>query len=513
MMEEKLTSIQQIALEGEIALALSSSKHDADIKLRIYYILKELRKSEEFKPAILKIIRNAVTFDGSIVDRLNLEARTEGVPSWLWVDKAIADIKLSLKTGELTFSESSISIDKREERKKLVRSAFVRFSRASLIVSPYSANLLFNSILEDNDLDFLHSVCFYLKEIYTNAISEGHIKGDETDKRIFNVEFTLEDILNINAETEALKRKASVRDTLNPLNPANYTQKEVDFLNLTDEQLQEFINNCPSDSDEDETNETADTNEPNSTTSTTVIKNGKVILHEVKKGDKVVSLEGEIHEELPKHGADLIVSQPLKSETIFLEGTISPVELSNFISEKVIELFQNNTTRKETITKETDLKYIVHSAGQIFSGDCRFDQVSGAVKFVDAVQIFPAVLRSGTGNIGVEIPIRLLTTDDLIDPGFKCFLKFVIFFKFQRVSDTFEDFSGVGVIKIFTQTFVSFKVKSIDSAAFLSFSDGGRDGGSKRGFPARSKYTVIQTDIGNAGGFKFFHHIVSFLFC
>ena len=77
MMEEKLTSIQQIALEGEIALALSSSKHDADIKLRIYYILKELRKSEEFKPAVLKIIRNAVTFDSSIVDRLNLESRTE----------------------------------------------------------------------------------------------------------------------------------------------------------------------------------------------------------------------------------------------------------------------------------------------------------------------------------------------------------------------------------------------------------------------------------------------------
>ena len=166
-------------------------------------------------------------------------------------------------------------------------------------------------------------------------------------------------LLYINAETEALKRKASVRDTLNPLNPANYTQKEVDFLNLTDEQLQEFINSCPSDSDENEIDETADTNEPNSTTSTTVIKNGKVILHEVKKGDKVVSLEGEIHEELPKHGADFIVSQPLKSETIFLEGTISPVELSNFISEKVIELFQNNTTRKETITKETDLKYIV----------------------------------------------------------------------------------------------------------------------------------------------------------
>ena len=355
MMEEKLTSIQQIALEGEIALALSSSKHDADIKLRIYYILKELRKSEEFKPAVLEIIRNAVTFDSSIVDRLNLESRTEGVPSWLWVDKAIADIKLSLKTGELTFSESSMSIDRKEERKKLVRSAFVRFGRASLIVSPYSANLLFNSILEDNDLDFLHSVCFYLKEIYTNAISEGHIKGDETDKRIFNVEFTLEDILNINAETEALKRKASVRDTLNP---ANYNpQKEFDFL--TDEQLQEFINSCPSDSDEDEADETADTDELDPTTSTTVIKNGKVIFHEVKKGNKVINTEGEIHEELPKHGADFIVSQPLKSETISLEGTISPAELSNFISEKVIELFQNNTTRKEAITKETDLKYIV----------------------------------------------------------------------------------------------------------------------------------------------------------
>ena len=355
MMEEKLTSIQQIALEGEIALALSSSKHDADIKLRIYYILKELRKSEEFKPAVLKIIKNAVTFDSSIVDRLNLESRTEGVPSWLWVDKAIADIKLSLKTGELTFSESSMSIDRKEERKKLVRSAFVRFGRASLIVSPYSANLLFNSILEDNDLDFLHSVCFYLKEIYTNAISEGHIKGDETDKRIFNVEFTLEDILNINAETEALKRKASVRDTLNP---ANYNpQKEFDFL--TDEQLQEFINSCPSDSDEDEADETADTDELDPTTSTTVIKNGKVIFHEVKKGNKVINTEGEIHEELPKHGAAFIVSQPLKSETISLEGTISPAELSNFISEKVIELFQNSTTRKEAITKETDLKYIV----------------------------------------------------------------------------------------------------------------------------------------------------------
>lgn len=360
MMEEKLTSIQQIALEGEIALALSSSKHDADIKLRIYYILKELRKSEEFKPAILEIIKNAVTFDSSVVDRLNLETRSNDIPSWLWVDKAIADIKLSLKTGELTFSESSMSIDKREERKKLVRSAFVRFGRTALIVSPFSANSLFDAVLKESDLDFLHSVCFYLKEIYTKAISEKHIKGDETDKRIFNVEFTLEDILNINAETEALKRKASIRDTLNPLNPANYNpQKGVDFLSLTDEQLQEFINSCPSDSDEEEVDETANTNGLDPTTSTTVIKNGKVIFHEVKKGNKVINTEDESTKGSHKHGADFIVSQPLKSETISLEGTISPVELSNFISEKVIELFQNNTTRKEVITKETDLKYIV----------------------------------------------------------------------------------------------------------------------------------------------------------
>lgn len=349
MMEEKLTSIQQIALEGEIALALSSSKHDADIKLRIYYILKELRKSEEFKPAVLKIIRNAVTFDGSIVDRLNLEARTEDIPSWLWVDKAIADIKLSLKTGELTFSESSMSIDRKEERKKLVRSAFVRFGRTALIVSPSSANSLFNTILEDDDLDFLHSICFYLKEIYTNAVSEGHIKGDETDKRIFNIEFTLEDILNINAETETLRKKSSIK---NNLNFDNQNKEDSYMADLSNEQLQEFIDEC-FEYDEDE--KEASTNEPNpKITSTVIVKNGKVVFHEIKKNDEIITTK-----ETPIHGANFIVSQPLKSETISLEGTISPAELSNFISEKVIELFQNNTTRKETITKDTNLKYIV----------------------------------------------------------------------------------------------------------------------------------------------------------
>lgn len=201
--EENLTYLQKVALKGEIGFALSTSTHDTEMKYRIYFMLKEV--DNKFKPLIVECAKEAVTFDESIIDRIYLEILNESVPVWLWIEEIIADIKLYLSSVEKSYvglPSDHLSINKLQERKNLIESAFILFAREAIIVSPKAATQLFESILNDYDLEFLHKACFYLKNDCSEIYS---IKGDKIPEQLMSCLFNIRKILNFSIETQVFE--------------------------------------------------------------------------------------------------------------------------------------------------------------------------------------------------------------------------------------------------------------------------------------------------------------------
>lgn len=198
---DNLTNLQKVALKGEVAYAVSTAPHDGDVKYRIYTILREIE--EEYKPFLIEAFKESVTFDESIIDRLYLETLTNEVPVWLWVEKAIGDIKEALHLSEMT-TISRASIDKSEERKKIIESAFINFARKSMLISPDASEQLFDKILDDYDLSFLHTSCFYLKSSCEEMRDSGTVQ-DKISEDLMECHFDIRDMLSLRVETEALK--------------------------------------------------------------------------------------------------------------------------------------------------------------------------------------------------------------------------------------------------------------------------------------------------------------------
>lgn len=205
MIEEQLTYLQKAALKGEIGFALSTSSHDTEIKFRTYLILKEVE--DKFKPFIIECIKEAVTFNETIIDRIYLEILNGTVPVWLWVEEAIADIKIRLNSARMSFSVLTglkLSIDKLQERKNLIESAFVLFAREAMMISPSAVEQLLEEVLEDNDLDFLQSACFYLKEGCKEI--KKFKNSEEVPVKLMSCLFDIKKILNFGIETKKLSR-------------------------------------------------------------------------------------------------------------------------------------------------------------------------------------------------------------------------------------------------------------------------------------------------------------------
>ena len=57
--EENLTYLQKAAIKGEIAFALSTAAHNAEMKYRVYLILKEV--DEKYKGLILSCVKESIT--------------------------------------------------------------------------------------------------------------------------------------------------------------------------------------------------------------------------------------------------------------------------------------------------------------------------------------------------------------------------------------------------------------------------------------------------------------------
>lgn len=205
MIEEQLTYLQKAALKGEIGFALSTSSHDTEIKFRTYLILKEVE--DKFKPFIIECIKEAVTFDETIIDRIYLEILNGTVPVWLWVEETIADIKIHLTSAQISSSVLTglkLSINKLQERKNLIESAFVLFAREAMMISPLAVEQLLGEILEDNDLDFLQSACFYLKESCKEI--QKFKDSDEVPDKLMSCLFDIKKILSFGIETKELSR-------------------------------------------------------------------------------------------------------------------------------------------------------------------------------------------------------------------------------------------------------------------------------------------------------------------
>lgn len=288
-LEDNLTKIQKVALKGEIAYIVSTSCHNAEIKYRLYKILKEA--SSEDRAILLEAFKEATDIKEDELNRIFLEVSSEEVPVWLWIEKAISDIKEAISYGELAPIGAHLSINKSEERKNIIESAFVYFAREALLLSPSSANELLTNILEDNKLSFLHTSCYYLKDGYREIQEKNFIEEKEVPEELMELTFDIREILCYKIETKSL----------------------------------EEINNNP--------------------------------LQKTKAFKEAVTPTKKRSQK-----------QPIHQEIIRFEGSISPSELSNFLSQKITELFQevsnieeNNISYSKDVQPQEDprISYVV----------------------------------------------------------------------------------------------------------------------------------------------------------
>lgn len=197
-----VTALQKIALEGEVAKALSTARHDAEILYRYYVLIKNTPK--EISYLLVQIFRDMTDIKQELLDRVMLETSLDITPVWIWLDKVVADLKLSLKLA-CSDSIGDVSMDRKSLQKKLIKSAFVYFCRKVAMVSPTAAQQLCRHIIdaEPIDLAFLEDACFAL-------IPE--IQELEQDKKVtdtvLNLMFDIGEILSYKVETAVLDKRA-----------------------------------------------------------------------------------------------------------------------------------------------------------------------------------------------------------------------------------------------------------------------------------------------------------------
>lgn len=239
---EELTNIQKVAIEGEVAYAVSTAGHDADIKYRIYCILKEVE--EEFKPFLIQAFKEATTFNESVVDKIYFETLNNNVPVWLWAEKVIADIKEAIRLMDMSLG-SRLSIDKREAKKRIAESSFINFAKKALLISTEAAEYLFNEILNDIELSFIHTSCFYLRSCCEEIRDTGTVQ-DKVPEDLMECQFDIRDMLSFRTVTEAF----SILD-MKPKRKSYKTKKRKEKViktesiditpDMTEEEISELI--------------------------------------------------------------------------------------------------------------------------------------------------------------------------------------------------------------------------------------------------------------------------------
>lgn len=211
---ENLTQLQKIAIEGEVAAALSTAKHNPEILYRIYTMLKNAPK--DISEYVIDTVHNITELKEADLNRVILEVSAETVPVWLWIERTVADIKLSLTLAEADGMICKADLDKKEAQRKIVKSAFVVFCRSTAIESPSTAKELCYYILNEEplELDFLSDTCFALIEEINELPDKGKIPDD-----IIHRNFDIRNTLSYRVETQVLEK-------LNKLTNRTKTKKQ-----------------------------------------------------------------------------------------------------------------------------------------------------------------------------------------------------------------------------------------------------------------------------------------------
>ena len=201
---ENLTQLQKAAIEGEVAKVYASTRHNAEVLYRLYTMLKNAPK--ETTSYILEVTRDLVDIKEELIDRVVLEAKVEEPPLWLWIDKTIADIKLSLKLAVAEGMICDVDVNKKLMQQKIVRSAFVSFGRKIALACTKAAKELCRHIIEKEplELDFLSDICFSLMA----EIDELPPTETMTDA-VFHSEFDIRNMLNFRIEKEIMEKRNS----------------------------------------------------------------------------------------------------------------------------------------------------------------------------------------------------------------------------------------------------------------------------------------------------------------
>ena len=213
---ENLTQFQKVALEGEIAKLMATAKHDPDILYRFYVLLKKSNKEDI--GFIKEIVRELIDIDQQLLDRVALEALLDETPVWLWIDRVIADIKLSI-TLACADQIGHISMNKKNAQKKIIKSCFIFFCRKCSMLSVSAVRRLCNHIMEEEsiELGFLEDSCFALLEQLGQLPEDKKVNPD-----LIYCTLDPRDMMSYKVETDVLKKLSKV-----PLN----VEKPEDIAN------------------------------------------------------------------------------------------------------------------------------------------------------------------------------------------------------------------------------------------------------------------------------------------
>ena len=254
MTYENLTELQKTAIKGQVSAMLSFARANADLKIKIYRMLKEV--DPIYKPLFLEAVKEVVTLSEEEVMKLFFMGSLGEVPLSLWVEKTIDDIKHYLKVPETSFRSSSIALDKKQERINIIKSTFINFGRKIIMVSPKAMIELMKNILDDNELEFLHSSCIYLQGGCSDVMNFECYPKDEDEKiseSILKCEFDPYDIMSIDTETECLNRinEDSLSNTTPEVKESFYAEPKVikvtridigdDKMQLSQEELSQYL--------------------------------------------------------------------------------------------------------------------------------------------------------------------------------------------------------------------------------------------------------------------------------
>ena len=236
---DNLTQLQKIAIEGEVAQALSSARHNPEILYRLYIILQNAPK--EISEYVVSIVKDLTDIPETDLNRVRLELSAKEFPLWLWIKRTVADIKMSLILALAETLISDASIDKKTTQQKIIKSAFICFCRSVAMMSPKAAKELCQHVLDEEctELDYLSDACFSLLAEVNELTDNGEIPD-----MLLHKAFDIRNMLSYKIETEVIEALSKRDDRANSGVEADKENgKKVDLNEIVDKVMTRVLNN------------------------------------------------------------------------------------------------------------------------------------------------------------------------------------------------------------------------------------------------------------------------------